>query len=125
MFRETISSQNALTDSAASAKDGPSYAALLLDAAYRILSCGRAASDLFGYPARVLIGQPITMLLPDIDALFTAQGRRDMSIQLSKVRLDGLRADGTRLRILVSLLDDHTSDKGRQLLCIRAIAGPH
>lgn len=107
----------------ATAQNFPTYAALMLDAAHRIHACGNAAAALFGHPIQAMIGQPVTMLLPDFAALTGMQGRRIL-IQLNKVRTDALRADGTPLRVMVSLMNDLDSGSGQHLLCIRALSSP-
>lgn len=108
---------------AANTQTFPAYAALLLDASHRICECGSAAAALFGYPVQAMIGQPVAMLLPDLAALAGMRKGRVL-IQLSKVRLDGMRADGTPLRVMVSLLNDQDGGSGQLLLCIRALS-PH
>lgn len=123
MFQEpdAAASPVAMPDPAARGRTLPNYAALMLDASHRIRACGSAAATLFGYPIQAMIGQPVTMLLPDLDALTGMQERRVL-IQLSKVRLDGVRADGTPLRVIVSLLNDLDGGSGQHLLCIRALS---
>lgn len=119
-----MNKEPAVTESpVASTQSLPTYAALMLDASHCIRACGNAAATLFGHPIQAMIGQPVSNLLPDFAALTGMQGRSIM-VQLNKVRLDAMRADGTTLRVVVSLLNDLDSGSGQHLLCIRALSSP-
>jgi PAS domain-containing protein len=86
------------------------YAILMLDDACRIAGCDEGAASMFGYDRHDLIGTHVSEIFPGVawspQSSSEAWPGRCCILKLSRVGLDGRRADGSRFPIVASLLQD-------------------
>jgi len=127
MLQQTISDAGRRFAPASLRHDIIPYATLMVDAAHRITSCGAAAATLFGYAARALIGQHISIILPGLSALQSgtyAGSDRLASVRLSKIQMDAVHSDGASFPVLISLLGEYDSQSGDKLVFVRNLVVP-
>lgn len=125
MLQQSITEASARFASEALRHDIIPYATMMLDASFRIASCGAAAATLFGHAARALIGMPVSAVLPALSALSGSSSgpiERSASVRVSKIEMDAVHADGARFPVLVSLLEEHDSPAQERLLFVRNLA---
>ncbi len=84
---------------------------LTFDRAGTILSCNRAATELFGVLAEELIGKPMQATVPDLPAEF--------SVLPSELRFDAIHRDGQRFPIQVSVSEYPSETQELRIAIIR------
>jgi hypothetical protein len=125
MLQQSISEVSVSFASQALRHDIIPYATMMLDASFRIASCGAAAATLFGHAARALIGMPVSVVLPALSALSSsgsADRERPVSVRMSKIEMDAVHADGAHFPVLVSVLEEHDSPSQERLLFVRNLS---
>jgi PAS domain-containing protein len=84
------------------------HATLVLDEGCRIVGCDEGVESLFGYRRRELIGMCASRLIPDValgpDSGNPAWAHNCASLKFSRIAIEALHVDGSRVPVMASLL---------------------
>lgn len=96
------------------------YTALTLDEHCNIRTYGDAASNLFGFANNVMIGKPVSKILPDLsNRLKKSTVEPRQPIQLKEVPMKARHANGETLPVMVALRQDYQQGDRLHLVLIR------
>jgi hypothetical protein len=86
------------------------YTAMTLDANYCVCTYGDTASSLFGYPEVIMLGKPVSRILP---------GLENPAGELNETRMDAILANGNSIPVMVALRQNCLHGTCRHLVLIR------
>ncbi|NWG76146.1 MAG: hypothetical protein HXY24_16360 [Rubrivivax sp.] len=100
------------------------YTALTLDENYRVLTYGKAAGCLFGFPEVSMLGKHVSALLPELACgSEKAPDQQSTPLQFKNVPMKAVHADGKTFPVMVGLRQDYLQGSCRHLVLVRNLAG--